>query len=341
MTRKPMKRTTKTRTAITVITLLSLVGLSACSASGANGNSAEQRSVTLLAYDAFTPQEGIFEPFTADTGIEVKIVTGGDTGTLVSKAILTAGNPEADVLWGVDNTFLARVQEAEVLDTIEPVDTGDVCINIHDDYFDKSGMRPPSSLADLIDPAYKDMLVVQDPRTSSPGLAFLLATIATFGESGWRDYWTQLRTNGVKVVSDWTSAYTVEFSGSTGKGSRPLVVSYGSSPPAEVLYSDPPVTEPPTSVMESSCFRQIEYVGRLKGTKRPKEADKLIEFLLGKTFQESMPLTLFVFPVNESAELPEVFEKFAIQPSNSLTIDADAIAANRELWIEQWADTAL
>jgi len=331
-----VKRTTTLGTV-----LLSFVALTACSSADKNADSVEQRSVTLLAYDAFTPQEGIFESFTADTGIEVKLVTGGDTGTLVSKAILTAGNPEADVLWGVDNTFLARVQEADVLDTLEPVDTADVCINIHDEYFASAGIKPPATLADLVEPEYKDMLVVQDPRTSSPGLAFLLATIATFGEEGWRDYWKQLQTNGVKIVSDWTAAYTVEFSGSTGKGSRPLVVSYGSSPPAEVIYSDPPTTEPPTSVMESSCFRQIEYVGRLRGTKKSDEADKLIEFLLGKTFQESMPLTLFVFPVNTTALLPEVFEKFAVKPSKPLTIDADDIAANREKWIEQWADAAL
>jgi len=245
------------------------------------------------------------------------------------------------VLWGVDNTFLARVQDADVLDSYEAVDTGDVCINVHDAHFNNAGISKPFALADLVKPEYKDMLVVQDPRTSSPGLAFLLATIATYGNDGWRNYWSQLRSNGVKIVNDWTTAYTVEFSGSSGNGSRPLVVSYGSSPPAEVLYSDPPVSEPPTSVMESSCFRQIEYVGRLRGAPHPEEADLLVEFLLGKTFQESMPLSLFVFPVNDSAVLPEVFEKFAAKPENPLTIEADEIAANREEWIEQWADSAL
>ena len=323
------------------ISLSSLIALAACTASNDSGDSEENKSVTLLAYDAFTPQEGIFDSFTAETGIKVNIATGGDTGTLVSKAILTAGNPEADVLWGVDNTFLTRVQEADVLDNYEPVDTGDVCINIDEVYFKKKGITPPSSLADLVNPTYKGMLVVQDPRASSPGLAFLLATIATFGKDNWRDYWTQLRDNGVKVVSDWTTAYTVDFSGSSGKGDRPLVVSYGSSPPAEVVYSDPPVSEPPTSVMEASCFRQIEYVGRLRGTRHAKEADKLIEFLLGKTFQESMPLSLFVFPVNESADLPEVFKKFAVKPSQPLSIDSAEIGANREMWIEQWADSVL
>ncbi len=329
------------RTLVALMTLISTATFTACSTSSDDSDTAEQRSVTLLAYDAFTPQEGIFESFTAETGIDVNIVTGGDTGTLVSKAILTAGNPEADVLWGVDNTFLARVQDADVLDSYEAVDTGDVCINVHDAHFNNAGISKPFALADLVKPEYKDMLVVQDPRTSSPGLAFLLATIATYGNDGWRNYWSQLRSNGVKIVNDWTTAYTVEFSGSSGNGSRPLVVSYGSSPPAEVLYSDPPVSEPPTSVMESSCFRQIEYVGRLRGAPHPEEADLLVEFLLGKTFQESMPLSLFVFPVNDSAVLPEVFEKFAAKPENPLTIEADEIAANREEWIEQWADSAL
>ncbi len=331
----------KTRALCVVLASLALPLLSSCSSTTEDSRSATQRSVTLLAYDAFTPQEGIFESFTAETGIEVKVVTGGDTGTLVSKAILTAGNPEADVLWGVDNTFLARVQEAEVLDSYEPVDTGDVCINLHDAYFDSAGLAKPVSLDDLVEPAYKDLLVVQDPRTSSPGLAFLLATIATYGKDGWRDYWSRLRGNGVKIVSDWTTAYTVEFSGSSGKGPRPLVVSYGSSPPAEVLYSDPPVAVPPTSVMESSCFRQTEYVGRLRGAKNSEGADKLIDFLLGTTFQESMPLSLFVFPVNESAALPDVFQKFAVKPAHPLVLDAETIAQNRETWIEQWADSAL
>ena len=324
-----------------VLASIALQLLAACSSPSDTGESKNKSSVTLLAYDAFTPQDGIFDSFTAETGIEVKVVTGGDTGMLVSKAILTAGNPEADVLWGVDNTFLARVQEADVLDSYEPVDTGDVCINLHDSYFEKAGLAKPANLDDLVDPAYKDLLVVQDPRTSSPGLAFLLATIATYGDAGWRDYWSRLRANGVKIVNDWTTAYTVEFSGSSGKGPRPLVVSYGSSPPAEVLYSDPPVTVPPTSVMESSCFRQTEYVGRLRGTKNTTGADKLIDFLLSKTFQESLPLSLFVFPVNESAALPDVFQKFAVKPAHPLVLDAETIAQNRETWIEQWADSAL
>ena len=169
----------------------------------------------------------------------------------------------------------------------------------------------------------------------------MLATISKFGVNGWEQYWRSLRANGVKIVDDWTSAYTVEFSGSSGKGKYPLVVSYGSSPPAEVVYSDPPVTEPPTAVMEQTCFGQIEYVGILRGTKKTKNAQKLIDFLTGKIFQESMPLTLFVVPVNPDAVLPDVFTQFAVIPQNPLTLDAADISSNRVAWLDTWTNIML
>lgn len=314
------------------------IALAACSSSNTTEKPTE---VILVAYDAFTPQEGIFEEFTKDTGVTVKVVTAGDTGTMVSKAILTAGNPEGDVMWGIDNTFLSRAQKAELLTSYEPVDEGDICVNYDKNWFAQRNIPVPQTFEDLIKPIYKNLLVVQDPTTSSPGLGFMLATISHFGETKWENYWEQLTANKVKIVSDWTTAYTVEFSGSSGKGKYPLVVSYGSSPPAEVVYSSTPIDEPPTGVMESTCFRQTEYVGVLRGTKNEKIAQQLVSYLLGKTFQESMPLTLFVFPVNKEAVLPEVFTKFATKPSNPLTIDPDDIEKNRDAWLDTWRAIAL
>ena len=314
------------------------IALAACSSSNTTEKPTE---VILVAYDAFTPQEGIFEEFTKDTGFTVKVVTAGDTGTMVSKAILTAGNPEGDVMWGIDNTFLSRAQKAELLTSYEPVDEGDICVNYDKNWFAQRNIPVPQTFEDLIKPTYKNLLVVQDPTTSSPGLGFMLATISHFGETKWENYWEQLTANNVKIVSDWTSAYTVEFSGSSGKGKYPLVVSYGSSPPAEVVYSSTPIDEPPTGVVESTCFRQTEYVGVLRGTKNEEIAQQLVSYLLGKTFQESMPLTLFVFPVNKEAVLPEVFTKFATKPSNPLTIDPDDIEKNRDAWLDTWRAIAL
>lgn len=297
--------------------------------------------VVLVAYDAFTPQEGIFDAFTATTGVKVRVVNAGDTGTMVSKAILTAGKPEGDVMWGIDNTFLSRAEGAEVLESYEPVDEGDICVNYDKTWFASRNIAPPETFEDLARPAYAGLLVTQDPTASSPGLGFLLATIAHFGTEKWQDYWARLVDNGTKIVSDWTTAYTAEFSGSSGKGRYPLVVSYGSSPPAEVVYSATPVSEPPTAVIESTCFRQTEYVGILRGTKNRDIAQKLVDYLLDVPFQESMPLSLFVFPVNPEATLPQVFVDFAVRPADPLTISPDDIEKNRDAWLDAWRAIAL
>lgn len=327
----------KIRHLATIVSLALVV--TACGA-GSSSPEDESKEVTLLAYDSFTPTEGIFESFEQETGLTVKVVTGGDSGSVISKAILTAGNPEGDVLWGVDNTTLSRATDADLFDEVAPVDEGDVCVNYDKAWYEERNLTPPASLDDLTKPAYKGQLVVQDPVNSSPGLAFLMATIAEYGD-GWQDWWRALKANDVLVVSDWTSAYTVEFSGSSGKGRYPLVVSYGSSPPAEVLYAATPIDEPPTAVIESTCFRQTEYVGVLRGTKNPDGAQKLMDFLLGKEFQESMPLSLFVFPVNKDAVLPELFQKFAVRADKPYEIAADEIAANRDRWLDEWRAIAL
>ena len=323
-----------------LITLL-VLGITACTTSSNTSTDATPDEVTLLAYDAFTPQEGIFDAFTAATGAKVKVVTGGDSGVLISKAILTAGTPEGDVLWGLDNTLLSRAQKAELLTSYEPVDTGDICVNYDKRWFASRNIAPPTSLEDLALPAYKNLLVVQDPVASSPGLGFLLGTIAHFGVDKWQSYWKSLKENGVHVSPDWTSAYTIDFSGSSGKGKYPLVVSYGSSPPAEVLYAEKPIDTPPTAVIESTCFRQTEYVGALRGTRNPKLAAQLIAYVLDVPFQESMPLSLFVFPVTKKATLPDLFTKFAVSPKNPLTLEPADIEKNRDSWLSTWREIIL
>lgn len=304
-------------------------------------------AVTLVTYDSFptkdTPLNDALAAFTADTGIVVNIVTAGDAGTMVTKAVLTAGNPEGDVMWGVDNTLLSAATEGRVFDG-EPVevDFGDVCVNYDIAWFADNGIDPPTTMDDLLLPEYKDLLVVQNPSTSSPGLAFLLATIAHTGEDDWQQYWTDLRANGVEVVDSWDSAYYERFSGAAGSaGDKPLVVSYGSSPPAEVVFADPPRDDAPTGVVSSTCYRQTEYAGVLRGTKHPDEAAQLREFLLSEAFQKELPLTLFVYPANPSVALPEVFTKFAVVPTNPFTFDPVTIAENRQQWQDQWTELVL
>ena len=331
-----------------LVALLGAVAVGACGGKENTGDSAvpatdaNPTEVTLLAYDAFTPAEGIFDAFTAETGAKVRVVAGGDSGTVISKAILTAGNPEGDVLWGVDNTTLSRAENAGLLESYEPVDTGDVCVNYSKKWYASRGLEPPAGLDDLVKRQYRGQLVVQDAVNSSPGLAFLMATVAKYGD-GWQQWWRALMDNDAKVVSDWTTAWTVEYAGGGNPGTRPLVVSYGSSPPAEIVYAADPsaVTEPDSGVIESTCFRQTEYAGVLRGTKNPGIAQNLVEYLLARRFQESMPLSLFVFPVNNEALLPKVFAKWAVKATEPLSLPAADIASNRDRWLDEWRAIAL
>ena len=315
------------------------------------------QTVTLVTHDSFWVSEGTLEEFTAETGVEVEVLRMGDTGQLVASAILTSGDPLGDVLFGVDNTFLQRALDADlfvpyespalvgvpaslILDPehrVTPIDFGDVCVNYWIDAFDDD-LPVPVGLADLIDPAYSGMRGVQNPETSSPGMAFLLATIAGYGD-GWEDYWSALRRNDVAVTIGWEDAYYGEFI--AGGGDRPIVVSYASSPPAEVIYADPPVDTPPTGVLTDTCFRQVEFAGILAGTDSRAASEVLVDFLLSATFQEDIPLNMFVFPALEAATLPDEFVDFVELADNPHVLDPAVIEANRNDWTERWTSLVL
>jgi len=323
-----------------------------------------EETITLVAYESF-PSEGtrvneLLGEFAEQTGIDVEILIAGDTGTMLSKAELSAGNPEGDVMWGIDSTFLSRAIDSEIfepytaagLDAVPaaltdlapngeatPVDLGDVCINYDIAALDRLGLEPPATLDDLTDPAYQDLLVVQNPASSSPGLAFLLATIDEFGADGWQAYWSDLVDNGVQVVDGWTAAYYEQFS--YAGGDRPLVVSYGSSPPFEVLFAETELDAAPTGVVESTCYRQVEFAGVLAGTDQPDEARQLVDFLLTPEFQAALPLDVFVFPANGEVELDPVFQEYAVIPETSRELDPSTIDANRETWIDEWTDLVI
>ena len=328
---------------------------------GADGDSAYGESITLVAYESFPtdPENPVVEAlatFTAETGIDVEILIAGDTGTMLSKATLTAGNPEGDVMWGIDNTFLSRSIEDCVFEPYAaatladlpseftrlvpgrqatPVDFGDVCVNYDIAALEAAGVAPPTSWEDLISAEYAGMLVVQNPATSSPGLAFLMGTVAAFGEDGWAAYWSDLVANDVLVVDGWSQAYYEAFS--WAGGDRPLVVSYGSSPPFEVLFATEPLDAAPTGVVESTCVRQVEFAGILRGTEHLGAAQQLIDFLVSPVFQQEVALNLFVFPVQPDVELDQTFVDYAAIPESPVSLDPAVIDEHREEWIDEWS----
>ncbi|MBK9711498.1 MAG: thiamine ABC transporter substrate-binding protein [Kouleothrix sp.] len=327
-------------------------------------SAAGQRTLVVMAHDSFSVSEDVLKAFEQREGATVQVLKSGDAGQALNKAILSKSSPLADVLYGVDNTFLSRALASGIFEpyaapalkdipdrfkldpsnSLLPVDYGYVSINYDKAYLAKNNLAPPAKLEDLTKPEWKSRLVVENPATSSPGLAFMLATIGRFGTSGgytWLDYWKDLRKNDVLVSSDWSDAYYTQFSGSSGQGPRPLVVSYASSPPAEVFFSDGKLTEPPTGVIDDGSFLQVEFAGILKGARQPELAARFLDFMLGKQFQEDMPLQMFVYPVAQGAALPELFTKFAPVPAQPLAVPPDQIDQNREQWIDEWTRAVL
>jgi len=330
---------------------------------------AEPRTLRVMTHDSFDISEEVLAAFEAQYNAKVEILQAGDAGVVLNQAILSADNPLADVLYGVDSTLLSRALEAGILDPYDspllaeipdrleldpqhralPVDYGNVCLNYDKGWFAENNLTPPTNLEDLVKPEYEGLMVVENPATSSPGLAFLLATVGHFGETGnytWLDYWADMRDNGVLVVEGWEDAYWGQFTyGSGGEGDRPIVVSYASSPPVEVYFAEEPFEEAPTAavVSDGSCFRQIEFVGILipKGAQNRDLAEAWVDFMLGTTFQEDIPLHMFMFPANENAALPDVFDKFALIPKHPAEVDYAAIESNREAWVEAWTETVL
>lgn len=321
------------------------------------------KSLTIMTHDSFNVSKEVVAAFEKENGVTLRFLKAGDAGAALVQAILSKDSPMADVFFGVDNTFLSRALTADIFlpydspqlreiapelvldkqNRLLPVDYGDVCLNYDKKWFAGKNLAPPIDLADLIKPEYKGLLVVENPATSSPGLAFLLATIGRFGEGGYLNFWKKLRLNDTLVVGGWEDAYFGHFTGGAANGNRPIVVSYASSPPVAVHYAKTQLSEAPTAAVVSpdTAFRQIEFIGILKGTKEPELARSLMDFMLSRRFQEDIPLQMFVFPANRQAELPEVFRKYARVAEQPATVAPEAIEKNREKWIEAWTTVML
>ena len=336
--------------------------LSACSPTPTAIQSTDPQTITVMTHDSFSVSEEVVKSFEEANNAKVEFLQSGDAGAVLNRAILTKDAPLADLLFGVDNTFLSRALDGDIFEAYEspalseipdqfklddsnralPVDYGDVCINYDKAYFADNDLTIPQSLEDLTKPEYAGLLVVENPATSSTGLAFLLAKIAHYGE-GFTDYWQALKDNDVVVVDGWETAYYTNFSGSSGRGPQPMVVSYGSSPAAEVIFAEKALDDAPTAsiIGPDTCFRQIEFVGILKGTINRALAEKFVDFMLSKQFQEDVPLQMFVYPVRPGAALPEEFTKYAQAPEQAASLPPEDIAANRDAWIETWTDVVL
>jgi thiamine transport system substrate-binding protein len=290
--------------------------------------------VTLVAHDSFAISDESIAEFEAASGFELEIIRAGDAGSLTNRLVLTKDSPIADVVFGIDNTFRGIADENGIIEgDLVPVDYADVCFNYDRLWFETRGITPPTSWRDLTKPAFNSLTVVTNPLSSSPGLAFLASTVAAFGENNFEQYWRELRDNGVRVAAGWEEAYFTEFSGSSGSGDYPIVLSYCSSPVAEVRKDGKSQT---VALLEEG-FRQTEFIGVLSGAKNPEGAAALIEFFLGESFQKTMPGLMYVYPVNPNATIPAEWAEFG--PAAKSTIGEDlSISTHREKWQSKWSE---
>lgn len=335
--------------------LMGAASLTACGVGSGSSDADSSTTITVMSHDSWGAPAELIDQFEKESGYTVQVQTAGDAGEVTNKLVLTKDSPSADVIFGIDNTFGMRAVNEGVLepyesttatdqakalalpgaeDQLTAIDYGDVCLNVDDEWFAAHGIPAPTSLDDLIKPEYKDLFVTPGAATSSPGMAFLLATVAQYGEDGWQDYWKALKENGVKITSGWTDAYSVDFSGGEGAGSRPIVLSYSSSPPFTIPAG---ASEPTTSAVLSSCFRQVEYAGVIAGTDNEDGAQAFIDFLSDTAFQKSIPDNMYMYPAS-GVELPELWAQYAPLSTDPLALDPATIEENRDTWVKEWAD---
>jgi len=318
----------------------------------------ESKTLTVVTHDSFALSDELKKEFADSNGYTVTYVAPGDGGALVNQLILTKDSPLGDVVYGIDNTFAGRAVAEGVLvpytpaalpasaaalkpddsGTLTAIDFGDVCVNADRKWFEARKLALPTTMSDLTKPEYRDLLVVENPASSSPGLAWLTATVGAQGDPGYLDYWASLKTNGVKVVKGWTEAYSTEFSGSSGKGARPLVISYATSPAFEVPKE---AKESNTAALLQTCFRQVEYAGVISGAQNEVGARAFIDFMLTAKVQADIPGQMYMYPSDTTVQLPKEWQQHAPLSEQPFNVSVAAIAANRDRWIRDWTATVI
>ena len=323
----------------------------------ATGAAAQGSELRVLVHNSFSLPKPMLAKFESDNNVKLSIIKAGDAGEMLNKLILTRAQPIADVVFGIDNTLVSKALAANILDPIGgplgqpsatlplasgvvPVDYGFVALNYDKAWFVKSGLALPKSLLELTQPAYRNLVAVQHPATSSTGFAFMLASIAGLGEEAAFDWWGQMRANGVKVTKGWSEAYYTEFS--RNGGTRPIVVSYASSPAAEVFYSKEKITESPTAslFLKGGVFRQVEGVALIKGGQQREAALRFITFLRSGPAQEALQTSMWMAPAESSISRPEVM-RHAPEPAAFDAMANDAIASKGADWVLRWTQTVL
>ncbi len=323
----------------TGVALLAVTGLAltGCATPSDGPGMADSNTVTLVVHDSF-PNDEFAAAASAATGYDVRVISAGDGGELTSQLVLTQGAPIADAFFGVDNVFISRLVDSDVIagdDAAVPVTQSATCINIDPAWFTEHGVAEPKTYGDLADETYRGLTVLLDPSTSTTGASFLIGTVAKFGGEGFADYWTKLAANDIRIENGWTEAYNGQFTQGGGDGTYPIVLSYSSSPAWTVTEDGSATT---TKTLQDTCSSQIEYAGVLNGSANSEGAKAVVDYMTSLEFQDTIADTMYVYPVAKDAYVPaEEWEQFAPMPTAPNDMTPAEIGKNRESWLKTWS----
>ena len=334
-----------------------LAAATVAAALGSASLAVSAQELRVLVHSSFSLPKPLLARFESEAGVKLSVIKAGDAGEMLNKLILTRAQPIADVVFGIDNALVVKAQAANVLDAYQgpasqrttaaalpggvlAVDYGFVTLNYDRAWFARSGVPLPRTLDELTQAVYRNLLVVQNPATSSPGYAFLLSTIAGLGEEAAFDWWARMRANGLKVSKGWSEAYYTEFT--RNGGTRPLVVSYASSPAAEVFYSKEKISEPPTAslTLKGAVFRQVEGVALVRGGQQREAAQRFMEFMRSPPVQEALQTSMWMYAAEARTTRPEVM-RHAVEPAAFDNPGIEAIAARGADWVSRWTSVVL
>lgn len=323
-----------------------VLALAACTPSGGAGP--ERVTVTVVAEDTWKPSSELKADL--ERQLNVRLVVrhaGGDAAELADRLSAPGGRTLGDVVMGVDASTAPRVldllrpytspeantgQQRFTIDQqqrLSAVDLAAVCVLADEKWFDDQDKDPPERLADLTEPGNAGLLAVPDPGRSPQGLTFLRATVAKLGD-GWRDYWSALAANGLRVVPDASKAYREQFTGASADGTRPLVVTAALAGAAKRAESGA------ASAVDGTCSQRTRYAGVLADTPRRTKAERVIDFLLSQQFQSALAEDFATYPTRENVALPDGWDDIAPQPSELDSLPADVTSMDTAELLSGW-----
>jgi thiamine transport system substrate-binding protein len=324
--------------------ILSLLAVTAVSI-GTNAL-AQQKKLTVYTYESFTSEWGpgpkVKEAFEATCTCELEFVSVSDGVALLTRLKLEGAKSDADLVLGLDTNLISEAKatglfEAHGLnmtsvkvpgdytdDTFIPYDYGHFGVV----YDTKAIKTPPKSLKELVEGDPSQKIVIEDPRTSTPGLGLLLWVKSVYGDKA-PEAWVKLKNRILTVTPGWSEAY-----GLFTKGEVPMVFSYTTSPAYHMVEEKSEQYQ--AAAFSEGHYIQIEVAGLLKGAEDKDLAKQFLRFMVSPAFQDVIPTTNWMMPVTKTSKpLPKAFDRL-VQPSKTFLMGSDEVAKNRQTWINEW-----